>query len=98
MGINVSSFPLIAGLPPIVERELRVAARRVGTYWGRVGSALAAIVIATWSIAGLGALALTPQAGRNVFRVLALVAAFMLVNSILHLTAEAFAREKREDT
>src|SRR5882724_4432842 len=89
---------LTAALPPIVERELRVAARRGGTYWGRVSSALAGVVVAGWSIAGLGALALTPQAGRNVFRVLALVAAFMLVNRILHLTAEAFAREKREDT
>ena len=30
---------------PIVERELRVAARRPGTYWGRAAAALVALAI-----------------------------------------------------
>src|ERR1041384_2486557 len=33
---------------PIVTRELRVAARRGGTYWQRAGAALGVIVIGTW--------------------------------------------------
>src|SRR5206468_11141109 len=65
---------------------------------GRVSAALTAVIIAGSSLSGLGAMALTPQAGRSTFRVLALVAAFILLNSVIRLTAEAFAREKREDT
>src|SRR5258708_456157 len=90
------AFPLAAALPPVADGDLRVAARRVGTYWGRVSAALTAVIIAGWSLSGLGAMALTPRAGRNTFRVLALIAAFMLLNSVIRLTAEAFAREKRE--
>ena len=33
------------GLLPIVERELRVAARRRGTYWSRVPAALLVMVV-----------------------------------------------------
>jgi hypothetical protein len=75
-----SAFPLAANLPPVVERELRVAARRDGTYWGRLGAALVALLIAGWSIYGLGTLALTPQVGRDTFRVLAMAGAYMLLN------------------
>src|SRR5580765_4838751 len=87
-----------AELPPVVERELRVAARKGGTYWSRVGAALTAIVITGWWFAGPATLGLSPQAGRTAFRVLALLAALMIVTSVIRLTAEAFAREKREDT
>src|ERR1051325_1339072 len=85
-------------LPAVVERELRIASRRLATYWGRVGAALGAIVIAGWWIGGPAAQFLTPQAGRMTFRLLTLVAAFMVLSSVIGLTAEAFAREKREDT
>jgi hypothetical protein len=33
---------------PIVARELRVAARRRGTYWVRSGAALGILVVGTW--------------------------------------------------
>ena len=33
---------------PIVGRELRVAARRRGTYWLRSGVALGVVIAATW--------------------------------------------------
>ena len=33
---------------PVVERELRVGARRRGTYWIRLGVALAAIGLGGW--------------------------------------------------
>ncbi len=33
---------------PIVARELRIAARRPGTYWVRWAAALTIIVVGTW--------------------------------------------------
>ena len=35
-------------LPPIIERELRVTARRGGTYWSRMGAAAMAGAIFLW--------------------------------------------------
>src|SRR5437867_7916465 len=93
-----SNLRFAADLPPIVERELRMAARRGATYWGRVGTVLVPIVLIAWWLAGSAAQVLPPQAGRLIFRLLALAATFILLNRVIRLTAEAFAREKREDT
>src|SRR5580658_3566102 len=54
---------------PVVERELRVASRRRGTYWGRLivgraGLAAAALIL-------LGAQHVRARAGEIVFKVLA---------------------------
>src|SRR5437867_9313219 len=69
-------------LPAVVERELRVASRRSATYWGRVSAASVAIAVAGWWMAGFTALGVTPQMGRAAFRVVAGVAAFMLLSSV----------------
>jgi len=86
------------GFSSVVERELRVAARKPGTYWSRVGAALIAILLLGVWFAGPLTIALTRQAGRTSFRVLALLAALMVTTSVLALAAESFAREKREGT
>ncbi len=39
-------------LLPLVERELRVAARRKGTYWTRFGAVLGVLVVWLFLVAG----------------------------------------------
>ena len=83
---------------PIVERELRVAARRRSAFWVRVLAATAAV--------GFGAAQLWIESdwraaagmGREIFETLALVAfAFSLAAGPL-LTADVLSEEKREGT
>ena len=93
------NMPTISiNLPPIVERELRVASRRNATYWSRVGAASTGLVIIWWVFTAQMAIAPAPAAGHLTFGLLAGVAAFAALGSVLQLSAEAFAREKREDT
>src|SRR3989454_12242252 len=82
---------------PIVERELRVTARRRGTYWNRALSALAAILIFG------GALifeAQTPpkELGKELFNI---VSGLFLLSSLaagVRYTADCLSEEKREGT
>src|SRR5438094_6487117 len=82
---------------PIVGRELRVAARRRGTYWNRAISALAAILIFG------GALIFEAQAppkelGKEVFNI---VSGLFLLSSLaagVRYTADCLSEEKREGT
>src|SRR5262245_37875936 len=84
---------------PIVERELRLAARRPGTQWGRVGAGVSAIVLAMWSAYDpIVHPASINRAGRATFVTLALVATLASVASALRLTAPCIASEKREGT
>src|SRR5579885_1440650 len=82
---------------PIVERELRVAARRRGTYWTRLIVALLAILIGVIVMfENLGA----PPArlGANIF---VFLAGFALLNSLFAgrlSTADCLSEEKREGT
>jgi len=85
-------------LPPIIERELRVAARRGATYWSRVGAGLSGIFIFFWVMTAQLAVMPAAVAGQITFRLLAGVAALTVLGSVLQLSSEAFAREKREDT
>jgi len=85
-------------LPPIVERELRLAARRGGTYWGRVGVTLIALAIAGWWLLSKETLTAQRQSGLWLFRLLGALAAVSVTHRVLNLSAAAFAREKREDT
>ena len=54
---------------PIVERELRVAARRRGTYWNRALAALSAILVFAGTLWFEGRMA-PKELGKDVFRVL----------------------------
>jgi hypothetical protein len=84
-------------LPPIVERELRVASRRSITYWGRTGAAASGLFI-VWVLTAQMRFTGVAAAGQFLFRLLAGIAAFAVIASVLRLSSVAFAREKREDT
>jgi hypothetical protein len=90
------TFPFT--LPPIIERELRVASRRAATYWGRVGAAAAGVMIVCFVLLAQVQVARPGVAGQFTFRLLAAVGALVVVTSVLRLSSVAFAREKREDT
>ncbi len=84
-------------LPPIVERELRVASRRRSTYWSRVSAAASGVIFVCLLLVNpMGGS--TTTAGQITFRILAAIAAFTAIGGVLQTSSEAFAREKREDT
>ncbi len=84
---------------PIVDRELRVAARRSRTYWVRLLVALVSIAIGAIM---LGAYALTqqPQAqiGRTLFQALSGLAFFYCLFAGRLSTADSISSEKRDGT
>jgi len=82
---------------PIVERELRVAARRQGTYWHRAGAAALALVFFGWMFMVSGT---DPnrELGQRLF--IALSGCFVgtsLLAGVLY-TADCLSEEKREGT
>lgn len=82
---------------PIVERELRTAARRTGTYWNRLIVAVVAVLLgASIFIVDLGA---SPQQiGQFIFRVLAgLLLLYCLVQG-RRSSADCLSEEKRDGT
>lgn len=82
---------------PIVERELRVAARRPGTYLTRLGVGLGAMVLG--GIAGLVALFNPPvRFGTLYFQTLSGVAMAYCLGAGRFLTADCLSGEKREET
>jgi ABC-type Na+ efflux pump permease subunit len=84
---------------PIVDRELRLSARRAGTHWGRVGAGAAAIGLAIWSVYTItGSPGSANRAGRATFITLALVATISTVATALRLTSPSIAAERREGT
>ena len=84
---------------PIVARELRVAARRRGTYWLRLGAALGVIVLGTWFF-------LVLRSSRESSRTIALALFYIMTGSAtlsallsgLRSTADCLSEEKREGT
>jgi hypothetical protein len=85
---------------PIVERELRVAARRRMTFWLRVVAALTAFVVAGGLLAlflnipsGIGA-----QPGGPLFAVLTWMSLALSLAAGLFFTSDALSEEKREGT
>ena len=82
---------------PIVDRELRVAARRRGTYSIRLFVALIAIL--TGSVIFLVNLGASQQAiGRNIFLGLSILSMIYCVSSGRISTADCLSEEKREGT
>ena len=84
---------------PIVQRELRVAARRAATYWTRLAFALAgagvvgmALVFAAVSQTG------GSRVGAGVFYFLSLMALGFSAFAGVFLTADCLSEEKREGT
>ena len=82
---------------PIVGRELRVAARRRGTHWLRLLTALAVIIGAGWIF--LAAHEESPRAiGQVIFYVLTGAALLYCLLAGLRSTADCLSEEKREGT
>jgi len=84
---------------PIVGRELRVAARRRGTYSIRFFAVLAAVVLCLWGIVAMAQNVVTPATqGHSLFMVLsALAFAYCLLIGAV-ATADCVSEEKREGT
>lgn len=85
---------------PIVERELRVAARRRMTFWLRIIAALTAFIIASGLLTlfmnipgGIGA-----QPGGPLFAVLTWMSLAVALSAGLFFTSDALSEEKREGT
>src|ERR1043165_4056238 len=81
---------------PVVERELRVIARRPGTYWMRFAAALVGIGLAAW----VWAIARYQPSGLSLALFYSL-SGFALVYCLLSgvfLTSDCLSEEKREGT
>ena len=81
---------------PIVGRELRVAARRPGTYWLRVTAAFVAIAVFGWMLLTLLRDQVPSAAhGRYLFRALFGLAFVYCLFIGARLTADCLSEEKR---
>jgi len=82
---------------PIVERELRVAARRPGTYWTRCCAA--STVTLLWLVLLLGSLGPSPaQLGHHLLNALGILALGACMLAGVFLTSDSLSEEKREGT
>ncbi len=82
---------------PIVERELRVAARRPGTYWTRWFAALG--MLATWVVLGVAIRRAQPaEVSKTLFLALGIMALGFSLLAGIFLTADCLSEEKREGT
>ena len=82
---------------PIVARELRIAARRTGTYWVRSGAALAILIIGAWFF--LMNLQRPPrELALGLFSILTGSAVLYCLLSGIWFTADCLSEEKREGT
>ncbi|HEY3914612.1 MAG TPA: ABC transporter permease [Verrucomicrobiae bacterium] len=84
---------------PVVERELRVAARRRGTYRIRVLALLAAIIVFAWLIFVVGQKQLFPATGgQDFFEGVAFSTAIFSLLTGMFATSDCIGSEKREGT
>src|SRR5258706_3116716 len=86
---------------PIVDRELRVAARKRSTFWVRVAAAMVALVIAVGfllmteiSFFRFG----TPSLGSGLFAVLTWLSLAAVLSAGLFFTSDCLSEEKRDGT
>jgi ABC-type transport system involved in multi-copper enzyme maturation permease subunit len=84
-------------LLPIVDRELRVASRRRGTYWTRFSAALLAIVLGAWAWA-MFLKQPANETGLAIFVALSIVAYIYSLIAGAVATADCLSEEKREGT
>jgi hypothetical protein len=85
---------------PIVERELRVAARRRGTFWTRIIAAVLALVIASGVLllAQLGRRGGGTSFGLALFQILGWLCFVFAASAGIVLTADCLSEERREGT
>jgi ABC-type transport system involved in multi-copper enzyme maturation permease subunit len=82
---------------PIVARELRVAARRRGTYLGRLGAAFGALALGTFIFLDNRDIA-PHDLGLTLFQALSWLAFFYCAMTGVRLTADCLSEERREGT
>lgn len=85
-------------LLPVVERELRVAARRRATHWMRFLAALAVVSIGCILLIGSGHRVAPHQLSRMVFHATGLVGFGFCLLAGTFLTADSLGAERREGT
>ncbi len=83
---------------PIVDRELRAAARHSRTWWRRVLTLLLGLIILVFTWATAGRWGSLSQLGHTVFEVLSVFAFFYVVLAGPLATADCLSRERREGT
>lgn len=83
---------------PIVGRELRVAARRPGTYWSRVLTAALLLAVCVWMLLTLGPRWQQASHGAGLFQRMSWVALFFALLAGPLATADCLSSEKREGT
>lgn len=85
---------------PIVERELRLAARQRATFWLRIVAAVTAVIIAAGAIYILSNSGGSsgPQLGGALFAVLTWLSLAVSLAAGLFFTADALSEEKRDGT
>jgi ABC-type transport system involved in multi-copper enzyme maturation permease subunit len=82
---------------PIVDRELRVAARRAGTYWMRFWAVLA--MLAIWLVLLTKSHSISPaQMGQHLLNALGVLALVFCMLAGVFLTSDCLSEEKREGT
>lgn len=85
-------------LLPIVDRELRVTARRNRTYWLRLAAAMATFAISLWICLGPNKLLLPGQLGKALFSALTVLAYGYCLLVGPFITADCISEEKRDGT
>ncbi len=87
-------------LLPVVERELRVAARRPGTYWGRVVSGGVGVLVFSYILwtDGISYIFRGSPVGHRAFNALFYLGILSSLFAGTSLTSDAIASEKREGT
>src|SRR5205823_1684317 len=84
-------------LLPVVDRELRVAARKAATHWMRLGAALAAILV--WFICFWSNSSSSPSAlGHSLFVSVAILLVGGCIGAGPFITADLLSEEKRSGT
>ncbi len=91
------NLPALSFLP-IVERELRVAARRPGTYWLRLTAAAAAMGICLWATWSIPAVMPAARRGGALFQSLSWFAFVYAMLTGPRVTADCLSAEKRDGT
>lgn len=92
---------MVPALLPVIERELRVCARRAGTYWARFGAGLVIAGLITallllnqwWVTKGAGFIT-----GGILFDILKIIGLVAILVGGLFLATDAIAEERREGT
>lgn len=88
----------MAAFLPVVQRELRVGARRAKTYWVRLAAAGAALGVSAWICLGAGPAQAPVMLGKTLFSYLTVLAFGYCLLLGPFLTSDCLSEEKREGT